>query len=62
METEAGLVEVVETAEVDLEKAADLEAELEADLEVDLAGVATEEEGRDPRRCRVRALGCGRHR
>jgi RNA polymerase primary sigma factor len=43
VETEAGLVEVSESAEVDLKKAADLEAELEADLEVDLAEVATEE-------------------
>ena len=43
VETEAGLVEVDEGADVDLKKAADLEAELEADLEADLAEVATEE-------------------
>ncbi|HEV8024801.1 MAG TPA: RNA polymerase sigma factor [Candidatus Nanopelagicales bacterium] len=39
--TEAGVIEVDESTEVDLKKAADLEAELEADLEVDLAEVAT---------------------
>ena len=43
VETEAGLVEVEQSSEPDLKKAADLEAELEAELEVDLAEVATEE-------------------